>query len=121
MLVINYLASTSAMEGLVSSPANNEPSTSNESQREGSPALIIIHEKRDMSQDRASSLSSGMLVTLGTMIAKSFILDGQGFPYLSEYCYYYLSGQSDKALTCIGERIRTLLQQVRLCVDLTCT
>lgn len=260
MIVINYSASTSAMEGLVSSPANNEPSTSNESQREGSPALIIIHEKRDMSQDvpklvemfpqmslqqlafvyelscknfdrvcecllegptleclqslafrhdlfiplsespriildrddepedwvhsavsfyksdkfnrnaqlrlsirkqpgidtggirrqffyvvfrelaisqsfplfegpsdrlrpsfRASSLSSGMLVTLGTMIAHSFILDGQGFPYFSEYCYYYLCGQSDKALTCIGnsdvgEQIQTLLQQVRLCV-----
>ena len=61
---------------------------------------------------RASSLSSGMLVTLGTMIAHSFILDGQGFPYLSEYCYYYLCGQRDKALTCIsesdvGERIQT--------------
>ena len=67
---------------------------------------------------RASSLSSGMLVTVGTMIAHSFILDGQGFPYLSEYCYYYLCGQTDKALTCIGEndvseRIQTLIKQVR--------
>ena len=38
-------ASTSVMEGFDSSPINNEPSTSNDA-----PALIIIHEKRDMSQ-----------------------------------------------------------------------
>ena len=66
---------------------------------------------------RASNLSSGLLSTIGTMIAHSFLMDGYAFPYLSEYCYYYMAGYSDKALTCItiddvGEQVKQLVQQV---------
>ena len=48
---------------------------------------------------KASSLSSGMLSTLGKMIGHSILLDGQGFPYLSEFCYHYLSGNENCAIT----------------------
>ena len=37
---------------------------------------------------KASILSLKVLSTVGTMIAHSLLLDGQRFPYLSEYCYY---------------------------------
>ena len=47
----------------------------------------------------ASILSSGVLSTVGTMIAHSLLLDGQGFPYLSEYYYYYVAGYCDRAVT----------------------
>ena len=65
----------------------------------------------------ASNLSSGLLSTIGTMIAHSFLMDGYAFPYLSEYCYYYMAGYSDNALTCItiddvGEQVKQLVQQV---------
>ena len=36
---------------------------------------------------KASIMSLGVLNTLGTMIVHSPLLDGVGFPYLSEYCY----------------------------------
>lgn len=43
-------------------------------------------------------------------------MDGYAFPYLSEYCYYYMAGYSGKALTCItidvGEQVKQLVQQV---------
>ena len=52
---------------------------------------------------KASVLSSGMLAKIGTMIAHSILMDGQGFPYLAEYCYYYMAGCSDRAITCITE------------------
>ena len=35
------------------------------------------------------------------MIAHSLLLDGQGFPYLAQYCFYYLAGCLDRAITCI--------------------
>ena len=35
---------------------------------------------------RASNLSFGLLTTIGTMVGNSFLLDGYGFPYLSECC-----------------------------------
>jgi len=44
---------------------------------------------------KASILSSGVLSTVGTMIAHSLLLDSQGFPYLSEHCYYYIAGHCD--------------------------
>ena len=50
---------------------------------------------------RASNLSSGLLTTIGTMVGHSFLMDGYGFPYLSECCYY-IAGHFDKALTCIS-------------------
>lgn len=43
---------------------------------------------------KASVLSSGLLKIFGTMVAHSFLLDGQGFPYLAEYCFYYLSNST---------------------------
>lgn len=47
---------------------------------------------------KTSMLTSGTLSTIGTMIAHSFLLDGQGFPFLAEYCYYYIVGCCDLAL-----------------------
>ena len=35
------------------------------------------------------------------MIGHSILLDGQGFPYLSEFCYHYLSGNENCAITSI--------------------
>ena len=51
---------------------------------------------------KATTLSSGMMTTIGTMIAHSIVLDGQGFPFLAEYCFYYIAGCVDRAITCIG-------------------
>ncbi len=61
---------------------------------------------------KASILSSGVL---STMIAHSLLLDGQGFPYLSEYCYYYIAGYYDQAVTCVtvddvGVNIKSLIE-----------
>ena len=47
---------------------------------------------------KATSLSSGLLRTVGTMVAHSILLDGQGFPFLAEYCYHYLTGNEDLAI-----------------------
>ena len=54
---------------------------------------------------RMSNVSSGMMRCLGLMVAHSFILDRNGFPYLSECCYYYLAGLVDKAITVVSESI----------------
>ena len=51
---------------------------------------------------KATTLSSGMMTTIGTMIAHSIVLDGQGFSFLAEYCFYYIAGCVDHAITCIG-------------------
>ena len=67
---------------------------------------------------RASNLSSGLVSTIGTMIAHSLLMDGIAFPYLSEYCYYYIAGYLDKALTCIT--IDDVGEQVKLVVDQVC-
>ena len=66
---------------------------------------------------KASNLSSGLLSTIGTMTGHSFLMDGYGFPYISEYCYYYIAGYSDRALTCItiddvGEQVKLLVEEV---------
>ena len=50
---------------------------------------------------KTSMLTSGTLTTIGTMIAHSFVLDGQGFPFLAEYCFYYIVGCCDLALSYI--------------------
>ena len=50
---------------------------------------------------KASTLSSGMLNTIGTMIVHSILLDGQGFPFIADYCCYYMAGDYDHAITCI--------------------
>ena len=52
-----------------------------------------------------------------TMVAQSFLLDGQGFPYLAEYCFYYLAGYHDQATACIsiedvGADVQALLTEV---------
>ena len=51
------------------------------------------------------------------MIGHSFLTDGYGFPYISEYYYYYIAGYSDRALTCItiddvGEQVKLLVEEV---------
>ena len=51
---------------------------------------------------------------IGTMIRHCLVMDGYGFPYLSEYCYYYIVGYEDMALTCItlddvGEQVKRLV------------
>ena len=66
---------------------------------------------------KASILSSGVLSTVGTMIAHSLLLDGQGFPYLSEYCYYYVAGHCDRAVTCVtiddvGGNVKAIVEKV---------
>ena len=67
---------------------------------------------------KASMLSSGVLSTVGTIIAHSLLLDGQGFPYLSEYCYYYIAGCYDQAVTCVtvddvGVNVKSLIEKVK--------
>ena len=64
----------------------------------------------------ASILSSGVLSAVGTMIAHSLLLDGQGFPYLSKYCYNYIAGHCNQAVACVtiddtGENVKLLLKR----------
>ena len=66
---------------------------------------------------KASTLASGVLSTIGTMIAHSFLLDGQGFPYMAEYCYYYIAGCYELALSCVtiedtSANVKAILNQV---------
>ena len=66
---------------------------------------------------KASNVSSGMLKIVGMMIAHSLLLDGQGFPYLSDYCYYYLANCPDLAITSIsiddvGMKVKSILHEV---------
>ena len=51
------------------------------------------------------------------MIVRSLLLDGQGFPYLSEYCYYYITGHCDRVVTCVtiddtGENVKAIAEKV---------
>ena len=67
---------------------------------------------------KASLLSSGLLTIFGTMVAHSFLLDGQGFPFIAEYCFYYLAGLHDQATTCIsiedvGADVKSILTEVQ--------
>ncbi len=67
---------------------------------------------------KASLLSSGMLKNVGTMVAHSILMDGQGFPFLADYCYYYIAGCYDLSVTCIteediGVRVKTVINEVR--------
>ena len=68
---------------------------------------------------KASILSSGMLATVGTMIAHCILLDGQEFPYLSECCYYYIAGSYDQALAPVtindvGTNVQFIIIEVNL-------
>ncbi len=63
-------------------------------------------------------LSSVMLKNVGTMVAHSILMDGQGFPFLADYCYYYIAGCYDLSVTCIteediGVRVKTVINEVR--------
>ncbi len=67
---------------------------------------------------KASLLSSGMLKNVGTMVAHSILIDGQGFPFLADHCYYYIAGCYDHSVTCITEedigiRVKTVINEVR--------
>ena len=51
------------------------------------------------------------------MIAHSILLDGLGFPYLADYCYHYIAGCYDQAITCIsiedvGADVKSILTEV---------
>lgn len=66
---------------------------------------------------KMANLSSGLLKIVGKMIGHSFVLDGQGFPYLSECVYYSLAGMADKAITLISEddlsaQVKSLVNEV---------
>ncbi len=66
---------------------------------------------------RLSNLSSGLLKVAGTIVGHSYLLDGQGFPFLSDGCYYYLCGCSDRAMTSITEadvssHVQSLVKEV---------
>ena len=66
---------------------------------------------------KASILSSGVLSIVSTMIAHSLLLDGLGFPYLAEFCYYYIAGCYDQAVTCVtvddvGMNVKSLIEKV---------
>ena len=68
---------------------------------------------------KQSSISSGMLHILGRMIGHSIIMDGQGFPFLSPPCYYYMCGYLDKALSLVqqddvGDHVNHVIEQVIL-------
>ena len=52
---------------------------------------------------KMSTLNSGVLKTIGQMVAHSLLLDKLGFPYLSPPCYYYMVGKWDIAVTCITD------------------
>ena len=60
-----------------------------------------------------------MLTTVGTMIAHCILLAGQGFPYLSEYCYYYTAGSYNQALASVtiddvGANVQFIVNEVKL-------
>lgn len=66
---------------------------------------------------KQSSINSGILTAVGRMVGHSILLEGQGFPYLSPACYHYLTGHTDKALSClstedVGERVRRVVTKV---------
>ena len=67
---------------------------------------------------RVSNLSSGLLKVIGKMVGHSFLMDGQGFPYLSQCCYYYMCGCNvDEALSLVreedlSENVKTLVSDV---------
>ena len=48
---------------------------------------------------RSSKLSSGLLKVVGKMVGHCYLMDVQGFPYLSKACFYYICDRVDKALT----------------------
>ena len=59
----------------------------------------------------------------GTMIGHNILIDGHGFPYFAEYCYYYMAGYVDTAMTCItkadiSESVKALIDEVGLTKDL---
>ena len=51
------------------------------------------------------------------MIAHSFLLDGQGFPFMAEYCFYYIAGCHDLAFSYVtiddsSENVKRILSKV---------
>ena len=68
---------------------------------------------------KMSTLNSGVLKTIGQMIAHSLLLDKLGFPYLSPPCYYYMAGKWDTAVMYITDedvssRVHNVLLKVRM-------
>jgi len=51
------------------------------------------------------------------MIAHSLLLNGKGFPYLSDYCHYYIAGCYNQAVTCVtiddaGPKVQSIVKMV---------
>jgi len=68
---------------------------------------------------RQSYISSGVMRLVGTMVAHSILQDGQGFPYLSEACYYFLAGKTERALSVltlddVGSQVQSVVNKVRV-------
>ena len=87
------------------------PSSSTRSIFEGPPNRLRPAQK-------GSLVSSGLLKNFGVMIAHSLLLDGQGFPFLADYCYYYIAGCEELAITCItsedvGNNVKFIIDEVR--------
>lgn len=66
---------------------------------------------------KQSSVLSGMLVAVGRIIGHSIVLDGQGFPFLSPACYFYMAGHVERALSLVGmedacERVQQVARAV---------
>ena len=66
---------------------------------------------------RQSAISSGVLRLFGMMVAHSILQDVQGFPYLSDACYFYLAGNTEKALSMltlddVGSQIKSVVNDV---------
>jgi len=50
-----------------------------------------------------STITSGLLRSVGSMIAHTMIMENMGFPYLSKAMYYYMVGNVDLAITQIQD------------------
>ncbi len=70
---------------------------------------------------RQSSISSGLINIVGKMVGHSVVMDGQGFPYFSPTCYYYMAGCNNRALSEIsladaGENVSHVISMVHVYV-----
>ena len=71
---------------------------------------------------KMSTLNSGVLKTIGQMVAHSLLLDKLGFPYLSPPCYH-MAGKWDIAVTCITDedassKVHNILLKVCINTDI---
>lgn len=68
---------------------------------------------------KQTSISSGLLKLVGKMVGHNIVLDGQGFPFFSPACYFYMAGHTDRAVSVAsladaGERVQRVVSQVSI-------